>query len=49
MHAIEGSKEPQIGIEVANRLGNMMPGLAHLVHSPPTYIFAQAIIKRVLK
>ena len=34
IHAIEGSKYPEKGLEVANRLGNFMPGLAHLVHMP---------------
>ena len=34
IHAIEGSKTPQKGLQVANRLGGMMPGLAHLVHMP---------------
>lgn len=34
IHAIEGSKHPEKGLEVANRLGNFMPGLAHLVHMP---------------
>lgn len=34
IHAIEGSQHPEKGLEVANRLGSMMPGLAHLVHMP---------------
>ncbi len=34
IHAIEGSEHPEKGIAVANRLGSMMPGLAHLVHMP---------------
>lgn len=34
IHAIEGSEHPERGLEVANRLGGMMPGLAHLVHMP---------------
>lgn len=34
IHAIEGSEHPQKGLAVANRLGDMMPGLAHLVHMP---------------
>jgi tetratricopeptide (TPR) repeat protein len=34
IHAIEGSREPQKGLAVADRLGAMMPGLAHLVHMP---------------
>lgn len=34
IHAIEGSAHPEAGLPVANRLGKMMPGLAHLVHMP---------------
>jgi tetratricopeptide (TPR) repeat protein len=34
IHAIEGSKHPEKGLEVANRLGEYMPGVAHLVHMP---------------
>ncbi|HVG13605.1 MAG TPA: hypothetical protein VM935_01555 [Chitinophagaceae bacterium] len=34
IHAIEGSQHPEKGLEVANRLGGFMPGLAHLVHMP---------------
>ena len=34
IHAIEGSEHPEKGLAVANRLGAMMPGLAHLVHMP---------------
>ncbi|RYZ21139.1 MAG: hypothetical protein EOP49_47195 [Sphingobacteriales bacterium] len=34
IHAIEGSEHPEKGLAVAKRLGNMMPGLAHLVHMP---------------
>ena len=34
IHAIEGSKQPERGLAVADRLGSMMPGLAHLVHMP---------------
>ncbi len=34
IHAIEGSEHPERGLTVANRLGEMMPGLAHLVHMP---------------
>jgi len=34
IHAIEGSAHPEAGLAVANRLGKMMPGLAHLVHMP---------------
>jgi len=34
IHAIEGSKHPEKGLEVANRLGQFMPGVAHLVHMP---------------
>ncbi|MBC7829971.1 MAG: hypothetical protein H7122_19650 [Chitinophagaceae bacterium] len=34
IHAIEGSKHPEKGLKVANRLGSLMPGLAHLVHMP---------------
>lgn len=34
IHAIEGSEHPGKGLDVANRLGDMMPGLAHLVHMP---------------
>jgi tetratricopeptide (TPR) repeat protein len=34
IHAVEGSKHPEKGLEVANRLGAMMPGLSHLVHMP---------------
>ncbi len=34
IHAIEGSEHPEKGLEVANRLGALMPGVAHLVHMP---------------
>lgn len=34
IHAIEGSTHPEKGLVVANRLGGMMPGVAHLVHMP---------------
>lgn len=34
IHAVEGSKHPEKGLEVANRLGGFMPGLSHLVHMP---------------
>ena len=34
IHAVEGSKQPEKALAVANRLGGMMPGLAHLVHMP---------------
>jgi tetratricopeptide (TPR) repeat protein len=34
IHAIEGSKQPEKAVPVANRLGGLMPGLAHLVHMP---------------
>lgn len=34
IHAIEGSKHPQKGLIVADRLGQYMPGVAHLVHMP---------------
>jgi len=34
IHAIEGSKNPQKGIEVADRLGMFMPRVSHLVHMP---------------
>jgi len=34
IHAVEGSKHPEKGLIVANRLGAMMPGLSHLVHMP---------------
>lgn len=34
IHAIEGSEHPERGLAVADRLGDMMPGLAHLVHMP---------------
>lgn len=34
IHAIEGSKHPQKGLEVADRLGKMVTGVAHLVHMP---------------
>ena len=34
IHAIEGSKHPEKGLEVADRLGALMPGLSHLVHMP---------------
>ena len=34
IHAIEGSKHPEKGLEIADRLGGLMPGVAHLVHMP---------------
>jgi len=34
IHAIEGSAHPERGLEVADRLGKMMPSVAHLVHMP---------------
>lgn len=34
IHAIEGSKTPEKGLEVANRLGGLMPKVSHLVHMP---------------
>lgn len=34
VHAIEGSDHPETALPVANRLGAMMPGVAHLVHMP---------------
>lgn len=34
IHAVEGSEEPEKALPVADRLGAMMPGLAHLVHMP---------------
>lgn len=34
IHAVEGSKNPAKALAVANRLGTMMPGVAHLVHMP---------------
>ncbi|MBL0359094.1 MAG: hypothetical protein IPP72_20505 [Chitinophagaceae bacterium] len=34
IHAVEGSRHPEKGLAVANRLGAMMPGLSHLVHMP---------------
>lgn len=34
IHAIEGSTHPEKALPVANRLGSMMPGVAHLVHMP---------------
>lgn len=34
IHAVEGSRNPEKGLAVANRLGTMMPGLSHLVHMP---------------
>lgn len=34
IHAVEGSAHPEQGLEVANRLGLMMPNVAHLVHMP---------------
>lgn len=34
IHAVEGSKNPQKGLEVADRLGALMPAVSHLVHMP---------------
>lgn len=34
VHAIEGSPWPQKGLEVAERLSNLVPGSGHLVHMP---------------
>ncbi len=41
IHAIEGSEHPEKGLKVANRLGDMMPGVAHLVHMP-SHIFIRS-------
>jgi tetratricopeptide (TPR) repeat protein len=34
IHAVEGSKQPERALQIADRLGGLMPGLAHLVHMP---------------
>lgn len=34
IHAIEGSTQPGKALAVADRLGKMMPGVAHVVHMP---------------
>ncbi len=34
IHAVEGSTQPEKALAVADRLGPMMPGVAHLVHMP---------------
>ena len=34
IHAIEGSKNPEKGLEIADRLGMLMPQVSHLVHMP---------------
>jgi tetratricopeptide (TPR) repeat protein len=34
IHSVEASKAPQRALASANRLGNMMPGVAHMVHMP---------------
>ena len=34
IHAIEASAHPEKGLDIANRLGAMMPGVSHLVHMP---------------
>lgn len=41
IHAVEGSAHPEQGLEVANRLGLMMPNVAHLVHMP-SHIYIRA-------
>lgn len=41
IHAVEGSEQPGKALAVANRLGGMMPGLAHLVHMP-SHIYIRA-------
>jgi tetratricopeptide (TPR) repeat protein len=41
IHAVEGSAHPEKGLEVANRLGAMMPNVAHLVHMP-SHIYIRA-------
>ncbi|MEJ7681078.1 MAG: hypothetical protein WKG06_25140 [Segetibacter sp.] len=40
IHAIEGSKHPERALQVANRLGSFMPGVAHLVHMPSSHIYS---------
>jgi len=34
IHAVEGSRHPEKALPAADRLGNLMPGVAHLVHMP---------------
>jgi len=34
IHSVEASKNPQRALASANRLGTMMPGVAHMVHMP---------------
>lgn len=46
IHAIEGSANPEKGLAVANRLGSMMPGLAHLVHMPSHIYIRSGYYKR---
>jgi len=41
IHAVEGSAHPEKALEVANRLGLMMPKVAHLVHMP-SHIYIRA-------
>lgn len=41
IHAVEGSAHPEKALEVANRLGSMMPKVAHLVHMP-SHIYIRA-------
>ncbi len=34
IHAVEASSTPELGIPAADRLGGLMPGVAHIVHMP---------------
>jgi hypothetical protein len=49
IHAIEGSKHPERGLQVANRLGNFMPGVAHLMHMPSHIYIRSGYYKKGIK
>lgn len=46
IHAVEGSKNPAKALAVANRLGTMMPGVAHLVHMPSHIYIRTGLYKK---
>lgn len=49
IHAVEGSEHPEKAIEVANRLGAMMPGVPHLVHMPSHIYIRSGYYKQGIK
>lgn len=49
IHAIEGSENPERGLDIANRLGAMMPGVPHLVHMPSHIYIRSGYYKEGMK